>query len=331
MARRTPSQINLLIAVDKPVGMSSHDVVSRVRRAVGERRVGHAGTLDPLASGVMVVGIGQATRLLGMITLDRKRYLARIAFGTETVTDDAEGEVSRVSDPARATGDLADEGFARKALSGFLGAQMQVPPAYSAISVGGVRSYRRARSGEDFELPPRPIEVYAADLVAIEAGETPVWDVSFDVSKGAYIRSLARDLGRACGSAAHLDGLRRTRSGSISLSSCLPLDEVGLETVRPRALDPVGVLGMSARLRMSDAAGGSRSRDSAVPCPQATAPRSRSRTRASFAPSRASRVRNWSCPMSSPRESRVFVDVCRYPTAAAGLPLARVRGPGLPP
>ena len=243
MARRTPSQINLLIAVDKPVGMSSHDVVSRVRRAVGERRVGHAGTLDPLASGVMVVGIGQATRLLGMITLDRKRYLARIAFGTETVTDDAEGEVSRVSDPARATGDLADEGFARKALSGFLGAQMQVPPAYSAISVGGVRSYRRARSGEDFELPPRPIEVYAADLVAIEAGGTPVWDVSFDVSKGAYIRSLARDLGRACGSAAHLDGLRRTRSGSISLSSCLPLDEVGLETVRPRALDPVGVLG----------------------------------------------------------------------------------------
>ena len=244
MSSRKPSDINLLLAVDKPVGITSHDVVARVRRALDERRVGHAGTLDPLASGVMVVGVGQATRLLGRITLDRKGYLTRIAFGTETSTDDAEGEVTRAVVPSR---ELEDPAFAKEALKHFLGPQMQVPPAYSAVSVDGVRSYKRARAGQDVELPARPIEVYAADLVAIEPrgeGGGPVWTVSFDVSKGTYIRSLARDIGRAVEGAAHVADLRRVFSGSVTQRSCLSIEGLDCELARARCLDPVAVLGI---------------------------------------------------------------------------------------
>ncbi len=245
-----PSELNLLLAVDKPVGCTSHDVVGRVRRALGERRVGHAGTLDPLASGVMVIGVGQATRLLGRLTLDRKRYLARIAFGAETNTDDAEGEVTRRAEP---NDDLASAAFARQLLAEFVGEQEQVPPAFSAISVGGVRSYRRARAGEEVELPARTIEVYAADLVAIDTVEGhAVWTVAFDVSKGTYIRSLARDLGRAAGNAAHIADLRRTASGSISIGSCAALEGLDAAGARAAALDPVSVLGVRA-FALSDA------------------------------------------------------------------------------
>lgn len=244
MARRTPSELNLLLAIDKPVGCTSHDIVGRVRRAVGERRVGHAGTLDPLASGVMVVGIGQATRLLGMITLDRKQYVARVMFGSETTTDDAEGEVTRAVEPVA---DLYESDFARRALSRFIGVQDQVPPAYSAISVNGVRSYKLARSGEEVDLPARSIEVYGADLISIDTLDgVPVWTVAFDVSKGTYIRSLARDLGRSVGGAAHLCDLRRTASGCINASMCLEVDDVTSDVARERCLDPVRVLGLSA-------------------------------------------------------------------------------------
>ena len=212
MAKRKPSELNLLLAVDKPVGITSHDVVSQVRRALNERRVGHAGTLDPLASGVMIVGVGQATRLLG-----RMRYLARIMFGCETTTDDAEGEPTRMAD---VSDDVLSPLFAKGVLREFVGEQEQVPPAYSAISVDGVRSYKRARAGEDVELPARTIEVYAADLVAVdEVDGRAVWTASFDVSKGTYIRSLARDIGRAAGSAAHVADLRRTASGPVRLAA----------------------------------------------------------------------------------------------------------------
>ena len=242
--KRKPSDINLLLAVDKPVGCTSHDVVSRVRRALDERRVGHAGTLDPLASGVMVVGVGQATRLLGRITLDRKAYLARIAFGSETTTDDAEGEVARTVEPSS---ELFDEVFAKRILSGFLGLQQQVPPAFSAISVNGVRSYKRARAGEEVVLEARPVEVYSASLIAIDQVDgCPVWTVSFEVSKGTYIRSLARDIGRAAGGAAHVSDLRRTASGSISSGMCAPLDDLDRSMARDAALDPLRVLGLGA-------------------------------------------------------------------------------------
>ena len=241
--KRKPSDINLLLAVDKPVAISSHDAVARVRRCMGERRVGHAGTLDPLASGVLVIGVGQATRLLGRITLDRKGYLARIAFGSETNTDDAEGEVTRRVDSAP---ELSDPAFAKRVLAGFTGAQQQVPPAFSAISVDGVRSYKRARAGEEVSLPARPIEVFSAGLISIEAGaegEGPIWTVAFDVSKGTYIRALARDIGRAACGAAHLCDLRRTSSGSIGLRDCIDFDALDRETARARCLDPVAALG----------------------------------------------------------------------------------------
>lgn len=244
MAKRGPSQLNMIMAVDKPVGCTSHDVVARVRRSVGERRVGHAGTLDPLASGVMLIGIGQATRLLGMLTLDTKSYVADIALGSETNTDDAEGEVTRaVPVPAEAN----DPEYAREALTRCVGKQMQVPPAFSAISVNGVRAYKSARAGNEVQFDPRPIEVLQAELIAITGTEAePVWTVAFHVSKGTYIRALARDLGRAIGSAAHLSALRRTASGDISLASCIALDEVSAARAREVAFDPVRALGLES-------------------------------------------------------------------------------------
>ena len=245
--RRGPAKINRIVALDKPLGMTSHDVVARVRRAVGERRVGHAGTLDPAATGVLVVGIGQATRLLGRLALDRKGYDARILFGSETATEDAEGEVTRV---APIPDELRDETYARSALHRMVGPQSQVPPAYSAISVGGRRAYEAARSGEHVALAARDVEVFGATLRGIDASRGLAWDVHFEVSKGTYVRSLARDLGRAVGSAAHLAGLRRTSAGVVTLAQCgtLPVLEAG----GPSALDactvdPIGALGTLRR------------------------------------------------------------------------------------
>ena len=240
MARRTPSQLNMLLAVDKPVGCTSHDVVSQCRRALHERRVGHAGTLDPMASGVMVV-VGQATRLLGMLTLDTKSYVADISFGVETNTDDAEGEAVRT---VPITADLRDPAYARERLCAMLGPQMQVPPAFSAISVNGVRAYKAAREGNAVELPPRPVEVYSADLIAVSGeGDVCVWTVAFSVSKGTYIRALARDLGRACDNAAHISALRRTASGVVFIGACHAVEELSAESAAGFALDPIAALG----------------------------------------------------------------------------------------
>ncbi len=265
--RRQASGLSCLLAINKPVGLSSHDVVNRVRRALGERRVGHAGTLDPAASGVMIVGVGPATRLLGMLTLDDKRYLAQVCFGTETSTDDAEGEVVReAAVPAR----LADAAEAQRELQALVGPCKQVPPAYSAISVGGQRAYARARAGQEVELPARDVTIYAADLIALDAGDPLVWTCSFHVSKGTYVRSIARDLGRACGTAAHLSGLHRTASGAIGISSCLTLEqltEAGASRVAEYALDPVAALGLPTyhlnAEELADARLGRR-----LPCPQ---------------------------------------------------------------
>ena len=161
-----------------------------------------------MASGVMVVGVGQATRLLGMLTLDTKSYVADISFGVETNTDDAEGEAVRTVPIAA---DLRDPAYARERLCAMLGPQMQVPPAFSAISVNGVRAYKAAREGNAVELPPRPVEVYSADLIAVSGeGDACVWTAAFSVSKGTYIRALARDLGRACDNAAHISCLLYT-------------------------------------------------------------------------------------------------------------------------
>ncbi|MBR3235726.1 MAG: tRNA pseudouridine(55) synthase TruB [Atopobiaceae bacterium] len=241
--RRGSSGINCLIGINKPCGLTSHDVVGRVRRMLGERRVGHAGTLDPAASGVMLVGVGQATRLLGLLTLDDKRYVADISFGTETTTDDSEGEVTREAKvPAR----LAEPAVAEVVVASLKGPCLQVPPAYSAISVNGKRSYARARAGEEVELAPRQVMIHEAQLLGVEQGEPLVWKCELHVSKGTYIRSIARDLGRSLQTAAHLSGLCRTASGPVDLDRCLTLEELeerGAQRIMEAALDPVFVLG----------------------------------------------------------------------------------------
>lgn len=250
--RRGTSGINALIGVNKPLGMTSHDAVAHVRRALGERRVGHAGTLDPDASGVLVVGVGQGTRLMGLLTAERKSYMGLVVFGSETDTDDAEGTVTRTADVPSW---VSDEASAREHLAGLIGTSMQVPPAFSAISVNGVRSYARARAGEQVELEARPVTIHAAELVAIQDVDgAPAWLCSFDVSKGCYIRAIARDLGRSCGSAAHLGGLTRTCSGSITLGSCVSLEkleEKGASLLDSASLDPAACLGLPARILTS--------------------------------------------------------------------------------
>lgn len=245
MSRR-PSALSALIAVDKPAGLTSHDVVSRVRRALGERRVGHAGTLDPAATGVLVVGVGQATKLLGLLTLDRKGYRATFALGAETTTDDAEGEVTRSS---AVPDELMEADAAAAAVAGLVGEQDQVPPAFSAVSVGGRRAYAMARAGERVELEPRRVTVHDARLVEAVPDER-AWVVDLDVSKGTYVRALARDLGRSLGCCAHMSALRRTFSGPVALGDCVTLEELdagGAELVRERCLDPVAALGLPAR------------------------------------------------------------------------------------
>ncbi|HEU4398549.1 MAG TPA: tRNA pseudouridine(55) synthase TruB [Actinomycetota bacterium] len=200
-----------VLVCDKPAGMTSHDVVARVRRLAGQRRVGHGGTLDPPATGVLVLALGRATRLLPFLPMEPKRYLARIAFGAETDTLDASGTVTATADAAG-----VDEPTVRGALGGFLGPQEQVPPMVSAVKVGGERLYAKARRGESVERAARPIVVHALELVDFAAGERPEATVAVTCSGGTYVRSLAADLGRALGTLAHLAGLRRTAVGQFT-------------------------------------------------------------------------------------------------------------------
>jgi tRNA pseudouridine55 synthase len=244
VSRRGATALRGVLAVDKPAGMTSHDVVSRVRRATGEGRVGHAGTLDPAATGLLVVLIGPYTRLEPYLTCADKSYEARIAWGAETDTDDAEGTVVRACDtPA----DLFDEQTASGALAGLMGRQLQTPPAFSALKVAGRVAHRAARAGAPLELQPREIEVFEARLISTDATDG-TWDVFFRVSKGTYVRALARDLGRTLGTAAHLAGLRRTASGALSLADAHTLEDVEAATAAGRLADlltdPLGALGL---------------------------------------------------------------------------------------
>ncbi len=241
-----------LIAINKPLGMSSHDCVSRARRLLHMKRVGHAGTLDPDASGVLVLGIGPATRLLGLLTLDVKSYDARIAFGSQTNTDDAQGEIIA---QAPVPDQLHDEAYAREVLQSLVGKQMQTPPQFSAISINGVRSYKAARAGEHIDIPPREIEIIDAHLNSITYQEELVWDVSFTVSKGTYIRSIARDLGEKLGTKAHLCGLVRTASGEISIEDALTfeqLEQIDSDHIDEYAIDPLGALNICSYKELSN-------------------------------------------------------------------------------
>jgi tRNA pseudouridine55 synthase len=213
-----------LVIVDKPGGLTSHDVVARIRRLAGTRRVGHAGTLDPMATGVLVVGVEKATRLLGHLTLTEKQYDATIRLGQSTSTDDAEGEITGTA-PAS---DVSPEALA-KAVKDLTGEIQQVPPAVSAIKVDGQRAYKLTRAGAAPELKPRPVTVYEFTVTAIRpAGDGDLADIDATVrcSSGTYIRALARDLGHSLGTGGHLTALRRTRVGGYGLDTAKTLDQL---------------------------------------------------------------------------------------------------------
>jgi tRNA pseudouridine55 synthase len=211
-----------LVIVDKPGGMTSHDVVARIRRLAGTRRVGHAGTLDPMATGVLVIGVEKATRLLGYLTLTEKEYAATIRLGQSTSTDDAEGEVTHTA-PAV---DVSAETL-HQAIAGLTGQIQQVPPAVSAIKVAGQRAYRLTRSGAAPDLKPRPVTVYEFAATRTDrAGDVLDVAVTVRCSSGTYIRALARDLGAALGTGGHLTRLRRTRVGGYGLDEARTLEQL---------------------------------------------------------------------------------------------------------
>jgi len=213
-----------LVVVDKPGGMTSHDVVARVRRLAGTRRVGHAGTLDPMATGVLVVGVEKATRLLGYLTLTEKEYVATIRLGQSTTTDDAEGEP---------TGGAPASGVSAAALEAQIakltGEILQVPPGVSAIKVGGKRAYKLTRAGAAPELAARPVTVYEFTVTSVRPSAPGVWldlDATIRCSSGTYIRALARDLGAALGTGGHLTALRRTSVGPYTIAQARTLDDL---------------------------------------------------------------------------------------------------------
>jgi tRNA pseudouridine55 synthase len=232
-----PTPPDGLVIVDKPSGFTSHDVVAKMRGIARTRRVGHAGTLDPMATGVLVLGVEKATKLLGHLALTEKEYLGTIRLGQNTLTDDAEGEITSSTDASKVTRAAVDSGIAK--LTGDI---MQVPSKVSAIKIDGVRSYKRAREGEDFDIPARPVRISSFTVYdvrdAVAEDGTPVLDlvVSVVCSSGTYIRALARDLGAGLGVGGHLTALRRTRVGPYKLDAAKTLDQLQQElTVMPIA------------------------------------------------------------------------------------------------
>jgi tRNA pseudouridine55 synthase len=207
-----------LVVVDKPGGMTSHDVVARVRRLAGTRKVGHAGTLDPMATGVLVLGLNRATRLLGRLTLADKRYDATIQLGVATTTDDADGDVVSTA----STGDLTEDAV-RSALASFVGEIDQVPSTVSAIKVDGQRAYARVRAGEQVELAPRRVTIHGIEVTGVDL---PRLDVAVHCASGTYVRAIARDLGAALGVGGHLTALRRTAVGPFGLADSHSLEEL---------------------------------------------------------------------------------------------------------
>jgi tRNA pseudouridine55 synthase len=213
------------VIVDKPAGMTSHDVVARARRFMGTRKVGHAGTLDPMATGVLVLGIERATKLLGHLALDRKTYLATLSLGSSTSTDDAEGEVLTSAD-TKAVEDVEDGAIAN-GIAKLTGDIQQVPSAVSAVKIDGKRAYARVRAGEDVVIPPRPVTVYRFDVLGIRHEDDHVEvDAVVECSSGTYVRALARDLGADLGVGGHLQALRRTTVGPFTLAKAKTLDQL---------------------------------------------------------------------------------------------------------
>jgi tRNA pseudouridine55 synthase len=240
-----------VLVIDKPIGPTSHDVVARLRRVLGTRAIGHAGTLDPAATGVLVVAVGEATKLCSYLTAEMKRYLATVTFGTATTTLDAQGDVvatapipemlaaelRTLTETHPATGQGFDETsvpVVARAHENERARREQLPPAFSAIKIAGQTAYDLARRGKDVPLAPR---VVAAHTIAIEAASAQTLAVELVVSKGYYVRSFARDLGQSLGVPAHLSALRRTASGTFTLDEALPSSASSAEL--ERALQPI--------------------------------------------------------------------------------------------
>ncbi|WP_131787386.1 tRNA pseudouridine(55) synthase TruB [Protofrankia symbiont of Coriaria ruscifolia] len=235
MGVATAAGVDGLVVVDKPAGLTSHDVVVRARRMLRIRRIGHAGTLDPMATGVLVLGVGRATRLLGHLALTDKVYQATVQLGISTTTDDAEGDVVAVREVA------ADQQRLAAAMAALTGEIDQVPSAVSAVKVDGVRAYARVRAGQDVVLAARRVTVSRFELLARRGTDL---DVVVACSSGTYVRALARDLGETLGCGAHLRALRRLSVGPFDLTETITLDalaEVGAGALRPLA-DAVGAL-----------------------------------------------------------------------------------------
>jgi tRNA pseudouridine55 synthase len=229
-----------VVNLDKPVGPTSHDMVGLMRRLTGTRRIGHAGTLDPLASGVLPILVGAATRFSEELTGGRKRYDAVIRLGQTSATDDAEGPITAVDAP------LPPEEAITRALSGFIGTFDQRPPTFSARKVAGRTAYRAARAGEPMDLPPRTVTVDSIDVLELSHGEG--WlDVRIDLrcAPGTYVRSIARDLGERLGTGAHLHALRRTEAAGLQAEDALTpdrLEALAAEGRLTEAVRPVGAL-----------------------------------------------------------------------------------------
>lgn len=212
-----------VLLVDKPIGPTSFDVVAKARRALNTRSIGHTGTLDPMASGLLVLLVGRYTRLSAHLVSDDKVYAAQVKFGMRTNTDDAEGESVEEGDATSLR-----ENVVREAIAKMVGPARQVPPAFSAISVDGERLYKKARRGEEVVVPPRDVEFYALDVEGWDESNraAPTVDVTVACSKGTYIRAFARDLGAAVGVPAHLSALRRLRSGAYAIENAVTLEEL---------------------------------------------------------------------------------------------------------
>ncbi|HWF82985.1 MAG TPA: tRNA pseudouridine(55) synthase TruB [Streptosporangiaceae bacterium] len=215
-----------LVIVAKAAGMTSHDVVARMRKLAGTKRVGHAGTLDPMATGVLVIGIEKATRLLGHLALTEKAYTATIRLGQSTVTDDAEGDVLPLPDGAIRASDVSTESL-RSAIVGLTGEIEQVPPKVSAIKVNGQRAYHLTRTGAAPELKARTVTVWRLDLLGVRpAGDLLDVDVDVTCSSGTYIRAIARDLGAVLGTGGHLTALERRRVGPYTIDGARTLEQL---------------------------------------------------------------------------------------------------------
>lgn len=214
-----------ILLVDKPGGLTSHDVVARTRRALGTRKIGHAGTLDPMATGLLVLGVEGATRLLTYVVGADKTYLATIRLGQATTTDDAEGEITSSADAATVAAVTAEALVS--GIDALRGEIFQVPSSVSAIKIDGRRAYDRVRAGEEIELKARTVTVSRFDIVAERPGDGILdLDVVVDCSSGTYIRALARDLGSSLGVGGHLTALRRTRVGPFDVADAVDVDEL---------------------------------------------------------------------------------------------------------